>query len=107
MAHYDDDICAALFDNDDLPLSNNIKASAAQFASLCDNESFPAAFNIPDSSIHNNYNTLTQTQTVSSPAHATDDSHPDVQRSIGLALAAPIGVGQGTAMSPHRFAMNR
>ena len=51
MAQYDNDMYAALFDDDDLPLSDNIKASAAQFASLCDNELFLAAFNIPEISI--------------------------------------------------------
>ena len=49
---------------------------------------------------------MTQTQIVSSPAHTTNNFHPDVQRIIGPAVAAPIGVGQGTAMSPYRFAMN-
>ena len=44
MAQFDNEMCAALFDNDDFPLIDNIKASAAQFASLCDDESFLAVF---------------------------------------------------------------
>ena len=40
MAQFDDEMCTTWFDDDDLPLSNNIKASAAQFASLCDDDSF-------------------------------------------------------------------
>ena len=59
MAQFDDEMCAALFDNNDLPLGNNIKASAAQFTSLCNNESFPAVSNIPDNSIHTTRNIMT------------------------------------------------
>ena len=35
IAQFDNEVCATLFDDDDLLLSDNIKASAAQFASLC------------------------------------------------------------------------
>ena len=107
MAQYDDDMYAALFDDDNLPLSNNIKASAAQFTPLCDNASFLAEVNIPDSSIQDNCNTISQPQTVPSPFHTINNSPPDAQRNIGSALAPPIGVGQGTAMSPHCFVMER
>ena len=41
MAQYNDKMYAALEANDDSPLSDTIKALAAQFATLCDNESFP------------------------------------------------------------------
>ena len=60
MAQYDAKMYAAFEADDDSPLSDNIKASAAQFATLCDNELFPAAFNISESLLHSTFTSLTQ-----------------------------------------------
>ena len=106
MAQFDDEICATLFDDDDLPLSNNIKASAAQFASLCDNESFPAAPNIPDHSIHITHHTLTHTQHTLTSELSPDTEHLVVHHRIKPPLDESFGVGQGTAMSPHQFILD-
>ena len=122
MAQFDDKLCTALFDDDnDLPLSNNIKASVARFASLCDDESFPTVSNIPDPSIHTIRNTLTQAHFTLIPtlSPGTNPSVTSLSNSNSLtkntsapltentsAPAMPIGASQGTTMSPHQFIIN-
>ena len=95
---------AALEADDDLTLSDNIKALAAQFASLCDNELFPAVFNIPESLLQSTCTSLTQPLSESTPDHSADTFSLDEQHSAKSAFVASPGMGQGNATSPDLFA---
>ena len=103
MAQYDNGMYAALEDDDDSPLRDNIKASAAKFASLCDNESFPAVFDIPGSLLQSIYISLTQPLSESTPDHSADIFSLVEQHSAISAFVASPGLDQGNATSPHLF----
>jgi len=68
MAQYDDNMYAAMEADKEYPLSDNIKASAAQFASLCDNDFFPET-QTPDT-----HTPLTQYLIAFEPAPANADT---------------------------------
>ena len=114
MAQYDDNMYAALEADDDSPLSDNIKASAAQFASLCDNELFPVAYNLPESILHRTFPSLTQQLPAYNPDHTVDTFSHDYnsidttlsssQYSNEFASAIFPGIGQGNTTSPPLFA---
>ena len=103
MAKYDKEMYADLVDDADCPLSDNIKASGAQFSSLCDNELFLTVSNIPKSLIPRTYNSITQPLSASIPVHTAGTFSPAAQHSIKSAFVAFTGMSKGNATSPHLF----
>lgn len=104
MAQYDDLVYAVLAADDDSPFSDNIKASEAQFATLCDNELFPAVFNISESLLQSTFTSLTQLLSAYNPGHSVDTFSHDDQHSAKLASVVSPGIGQGNATFKFLFA---
>ena len=104
----------ALEADDDSPLSDNIKASSSQFASLCDNELFPAADNLPESILYRTFTSLTQQLPAYNPGHNVNPlSHnydsgnttlSSSHHSNKFASTISPRIGQGNATSPPLFA---
>ena len=103
MAQYDNKMYAALEADDDSPLSDNIKASAAQSATLCNNESFPAVFNISKSLLHSTFTSLTQQLSAYTPDHSANTFSHDDQHSAKFASVVSPGIGQSNETSQPLF----
>ena len=109
LAQYDDELRNVIFDNDDdLPPSANIQASAARFASLCDDELFPIISQIPapSATVTQNddppiYISPTGLNPVMAPLSTSDQPSTNTPT-----IPTSIGVGQGTTMSPYQYIIN-
>ena len=99
LAQFDDELRNIIFDDadddDDLPPSANIQASAARFASLCDDELFPI---------------ISRTQNDDPPIYTSPTGLNPVMAPISTSdrpltttttIPTSIGCGQGTATSPY------
>ena len=104
LAQFDDELRNAIFDDDDdLPPSANIQASAARFATLCDDELFPIISQIPAPSATVTQNddppiSPTGLNPVIAPLSTSDQPSTNTPT-----IPTSIGVGQGTTMSPYQF----